>query len=322
MTQAQSAGLERVAATAAPPPSADRGTTPQRRRRRRRTAVAAYGLLTPSIIGVIGFLVIPVFLVGVISLTRWNLISAPMFVGLDNYAELVGSRQFWNSVGVTAQFALLAIPAQVILGLLVALGLNRHLPGSGVLRVLFVLPWVSAPLALGVVWRWLLDPSTGAVAQVLGERVEFLSDPNLALPTIAFVHVWSKVGYVSLFFLAGLQAIPSSIYEAARLDGAGPVRMVWSMTLPLLRPTTFFVLVTSIIESFQVFDLVYGLTGNAAGYPAGATDVIAARIYQEAFVALDLGTASAMALLLFVVLAVITLVQQRYFSGRMTYDMS
>lgn len=309
-----------VTAPAAPPPT--QTETASRRRSHRTRTAAAYALLTPSIIGVIGFLVVPVVLVALISLTRWNLIADPTFVGLDNYRALIGSRQFWNSVGVTAQFALLAIPAQLIIGLLVAMGLNRHLPGSGVLRVLYVLPWVSAPLALGVVWRWLLDPSTGAVAEVLGQRVEFLSTPALALPTIAFVHVWSKVGYVSLFFLAGLQSIPSSIYEAARLDGAGPLRLTWSITLPLLRPTTFFVMVTSIIESFQVFDLVYGLTGNAAGYPAGATDVIAARIYQEAFVSLNLGTSSAMALILFAVLAIITLVQQRYFSGRMTYDMS
>lgn len=290
--------------------------------RARREAIAGYALLAPSLIGVGGFLLIPVALVALISLTTWNLISDPVFVGFDNYADLVSSPDFWNSIGVTALFTLMAIPTTLALGLLLAIALNRHLPGSGMLRVLYVLPWVSAPLALGVVWRWLLDPSTGAVAELLGQRVEYLSNPSLALPTIAFVHVWSKVGYVSLFFLAGLQAIPASVYEAARLDGASPVRMLFSMTLPLLRPTTFFVMVTSIIESFQVFDLVYGLTGSARGYPASTTDVIATRIYQEAFVSLNLGRSAAMALILFAVLVVITVVQQRYFSARITYDMS
>lgn len=326
MALATTAGLPQREAGRRPAPGAaggtDVGLSHARRRLHRRRTLAAYGLLAPSIVGVIGFLVIPVLLVGAISLTKWDLISDPVFVGLDNYRALVASSTFWNSVGVTAKFALLAIPAQLILGLLIAMGLNRRLPSSSLLRVLYVLPWVSAPLALGVVWRWLLDPSTGAVAEILGQRVEFLSTPALALPTIAFVHVWAKIGYVSLFFLAGLLAIPTSVYEAARLDGAGALRTAWSITLPLLRPTTFFVMVTSIIESFQVFDLVYGLTGNAAGYPAGTTDVIAARIYQEAFVSLNLGTSSAMALILFAVLALVTLIQQRYFASRITYDMS
>src|SRR5690606_21226890 len=213
-------------------------------------------------------------------------------------------------------------PTSIALGLLLAVAVNRGLPGTSLLRVLYVLPWVCAPLALGVVWRWLLDPTTGAGNTLLGRRVEWMSDPSLALPAVAFVYVWQTVGYISLFFLAGLQQIPPSVYEAARIDGAGPVRMLVSMTLPLLRPTTFFVTVTSMIASFQVFDLVYGLTGAARGYPAGSTDIIAAHIYDEAFVALRLGRAAAMAVLLMVVLVAVTLLQQRYFRRRITYDMT
>lgn len=293
-----------------------------RRRRKRREALTAYALLTPSFVAVGLFLLVPVLLVVLISLTQWDLISAPSWVGLGNFAYLMGSGTFWNSLGVTALFTLMAIPTSIVLGLLLAVGLNRRLPGTSLLRVLYVLPWVGAPLALGVVWRWLLDPSTGAVNAVLGRRIEWMSEPSLALPAVAFVHVWSTVGYISLFFLAGLQQIPDSVYEAARIDGAGPARTLFSMTLPLLRPTTFFVTVTSVIASFQVFDLVYGLTGGSRGYPAGRTDVIATRIYEEAFVSLRLGRAAAMALVLFVALVVITLLQQRYFSRRITYDMS
>ncbi|WP_448072152.1 carbohydrate ABC transporter permease [Georgenia yuyongxinii] len=302
-------------AVAAAPPS-------QRRARRRRTALTGYALLLPSLVGVGGFLLVPVVLVLLISLTRWDLISPPRWVGLANYAELVGSPAFWNSLWVTAKFTLLAIPAAIALGLLLAVALNRRLPGAALLRVIYVLPWVGAPLALGVVWRWLFDPTTGAVNAVLGRRIEWMSDPQLALPAVAFVYVWSNVGYISLFFLAGLQQIPVAVYEAARLDGAGPARTLLAITLPLLRPTTFFVTVTSVISSFQVFDLIYGLTGAARGYPAGSTDVIAANIYDEAFVALRLGPASAMALLLFVVIVLVTLVQQRYFRRRITYDLS
>ena len=295
---------------------------PGQKKRRRRETATAYSMLIPSFIGVGVFLALPVLLVVILSFIEWDLISPPEFVGLSNYEEILGDRKFWNSLLVTAKFVLMAIPPAIAIGLLIALALNRHLPGSGILRILYVLPWVCAPLALGVVWSWLFDPSNGLINAVLGRRIEWMSDTTLALPAIAFVYVWSQVGYISLFFMAGLQNIPSAVYEAASLDGAGPVRRLFSITLPLLRPTTFFVMVTSVIASFQVFDLVYGLTGESTGYPGGTTDVITTRIYQEAFRSLDLGTASVMALVLFVVLVLVTVAQQRYFAPRMTYDMS
>ncbi|MDO4606035.1 MAG: sugar ABC transporter permease [Bowdeniella nasicola] len=292
------------------------------RRARRRETATAYTLLVPSFIGVGLFLVVPVLLVVALSFFRWDLISPPTFVGLDNYRHIFSDPTLFNSIWVTSLFVLMSIPTSIILGLLLAVAINQKLPGTGVLRVIYVLPWVCAPLALGVVWRWIFDPSTGALNTLLGRRIEWMSDPNLALPAIAFVSVWSTVGYISLFFLAGLQQIPASVYEAAVLDGAGRLRILWSITLPLLRPTLFFVTVTSVISSFQVFDLVYGLTGSATGYPAGSTDVIAARIYQEAFVANKIGTASALAFCLFVVLVAVTVIQQRWFSSRITYDMT
>ncbi len=298
------------------------GAPPGRSARRRREAASAWALLVPSLIGVGLFLVVPVGVVFALSLMEWDLISEPRWVGAAHYGDLLGDARFWSSLAVTGRFVVLAIPTSIALGLLLAVVLNRGLPGTRALRTLYVLPWVGAPLALGVVWRWLFDPSQGAVNVLFGRRIEWMSDPALALPAVAFVSVWSSVGYISLFFLAGLQQIPTSVYEAAKLDGAGSVRLLWSVTLPLLRPTTFFITVTSVISSFQVFDLVYGLTGSAAGYPSGSTDVIAARIYQEAFVSLNLGRASAMAVILFAVLVAVTLVQQRWFSTRITYDMS
>ncbi|MGC5617599.1 carbohydrate ABC transporter permease [Georgenia sp. Z1491] len=311
-----------------PPPSGPprgsgrEGVPASARARRRRETAAAYALLAPSLVGLILFLGLPVLLVLGMSLTHYDLLGDPTWAGLTNYTDLAGDRQFRGALLVTAGYVLMAIPLTVGAGLLLAVLLNRHLPGSGILRVIYVLPWVCSPLALGVVWQWMLAPSNGAINAILGQRVEWMSDPTLALPAVALVSAWSSIGYVSLFFLAGLQQIPPSIYEAARLDGAGPFRMLTSMTIPLLRPTMFFVLVTTVISSFQVYDLVYGLTGGSPGYPSGSTDVIAARIYQEAFVALDLGSASAMAVVLFVVLVAITLVQQRYFASRTTYDMS
>lgn len=287
--------------------------------RQRHEAAASYALLVPSLVGVVGFLLVPVVIVLALSFTRYDLLSAPTWAGLDNFRYILTWPVFGNSLLVTALFTALAIPTMIALGLLLAVAINRGLPGTGALRVLYVLPWVCAPLALGVVWKWLLDPTNGAVNAIIGQRVEWLTSPQTALASVVFVQIWSGVGYVSLFFLAGLQQIPSQVYEAARIDGAGPVRILFSITLPLLRPTMFFVSVTSMIASFQVFDTVYAMTG---GGPGGRTDVIAARIFNEAFVSLRLGRAAAMAVVLFVILLAVTYVQQRYFRRRITYDMS
>lgn len=288
-------------------------------RQERRAAIA---MLLPSLIGVGIFLIFPIFLVFGISLTNWDLISTPDFVGFDNYTQLVANPDFWNSVRVTVVFSLFSIPLAIFLGLLIALGLNRKMPGSRVLQVCYVVPWVAAPLALGIVWQWMLTPRSGLINSILGTSQPWLADPHTTLPVMAFVYIWQNVGYISLFFLAGLQSIPASLYEAARLDGAGPVRTLRYITVPLLRPTTFFITITSFISSFQVFDLVYGLTNGNPGYPAGTTDVIAARIYTSAFISHRLGDAAAMAVLLTIAIVVITLLQQRYFAKRMTYDMS
>ncbi|MDY5584715.1 MAG: sugar ABC transporter permease [Arcanobacterium sp.] len=281
----------------------------------------AYTMLIPSFIGVGIFLVLPVFLIVALSFTNWNLVTPPTFAGWDNYKAILGSSGFWNSITVTLGFSILAIPLAVIIGLLIALGLNQKLPGSRFLQVCFVIPWVAAPLALGVVWQWLLAPRTGLLNQLLGTNIAWMSETSTALPVVAFVYIWQNVGYISLFFLAGLQTIPKHLYEAAMLDGAGPVRRLFQITLPLLRPTTFFVLVTSMIASFQVFDLVFGLTGGNPGYPGGTTDVIAARIFQEAFVSPQIGRAATMAVLLTLIVVTVTLLQQRYFRNRITYEL-
>lgn len=300
------------------------GQSPRRGKRsarRRREAATAFTMLIPSLIGVGFFLMVPVVVVVVISFLKWNLISDPTFVGLANYETMFSSPGFWNSVRATLIFSLIAIPGAIALGLLIAVGLNRKLPGSGVLQIMYVIPWVAAPLALGIVWSWLLAPS-GLINEVLGTRVAWLADERTALPVVAFVYVWQNIGYISLFFLAALQSIPRDIYEAAALDGAGSVRTLWSITLPLIRPTTFFVMVTSFISSFQVFDLVYGLTDGNPGYPGGTTDVIAARIYTAAFASPRIGEAAAMAVFLTILIVLVTMVQQRYFAKRMTYEMS
>ncbi|MDQ1607694.1 MAG: multiple sugar transport system permease protein [Microbacteriaceae bacterium] len=289
------------------------------RAHRRRNALTGYALLAPSLFGLTCFLLFPVLVVLWLSFQQWDLISPARFVGLANYVSVLSDPIFGNSLLVTLVFVLIVIPIQTGLGLLAASLLTRGLPGSTILRTIYVLPWICAPLALGVVWNWIFAPTGGALNAILGTRIEWLTDPNLALPAVCAVVIWTNVGYVTLFFMAGLLNIPAHILEAAKLDGAGAVAMFWRIKLPLLRPTMFFVLVTSLISTFQIFDQVYALTG---GGPDHRTDLVASHIYSEAFQLFDLGRAAVMAVVLLVILVAVTVAQQLYFRRRTTYDLS
>jgi multiple sugar transport system permease protein len=283
-----------------------------------RSSVLAYGLLAPSLFGVVTFLLLPILVVIWLSLYRWDLLGPLRYVGLANWRSVLTDSDFANSLMVTAIFVAIVVPTQTVLGLLVASMLARLLPGTSFFRTVFVLPWICAPLAIAVLWRWILAPTDGAIATLLGHSIEWLSDPTFALPLVSAVVIWMNVGYNSLSFLAGLLAIPNEIHAAARTDGANAWQRFWRITLPMLRPTMFFVLVTGIVSAAQVFDTVYALTD---GGPGGSTDLVAHRIYAEAFGSAAIGRASVMAVVLFVILVGITIVQHLYFRRRITYDL-
>ena len=285
----------------------------------RRSTALGYALLAPSLFGVVAFSLLPIFVVVWLSLHRWDLLGPIEYVGLDNWRSVLTDSTFGNSLLVTLAFVAIVVPAQTVLGLLAAALLAREVPGSGAFRTLYVLPWICAPLAIAVLWRWILAPTDGAVSTLLGHRIEWLTDPGLALPVVSAVIVWTNVGYVALFFVAGILAIPAEIHAAARTDGATTWQRFWRITLPMLRPTMFFVLVTGIVSAAQVFDTVYALTG---GGPAGRTDLVAHRIYAEAFGSAAIGRAAVMAVALFVILVVITVVQHLYFRRRISYELT
>jgi multiple sugar transport system permease protein len=285
----------------------------------RRSTALGYALLAPSLFGVVAFLLLPMFVVVWLSLHRWDLLGPITYAGLDNWRSVLTDSTFGNSLLVTLVFVAIVVPAQTVLGLLAAALLARELPGSGAFRTLYVLPWVCAPLAIAVLWRWILAPTDGVVSTVLGHSIGWLTDPGLALPLVSAVVVWTNVGYVALFFVAGILAIPADLHAAASTDGATAGQRFWRITLPMLRPTTFFVVVTGVISAAQVFDTVYALT---SGGPAGRTDLIAHRIYAEAFGAAAIGRAAVMSLILFLVLVVITVVQHLYFRRRISYDLT
>ena len=289
----------------------------------RRKVRTAFAFLAPSLVGVVLFLVIPVILVIILSLTQWNLLTPIKFVGFSNYANIFRYDAFGHSLLVTAYYVLLNIPAQTIIALGMALLLNNKLRGSAFVRVVAVLPFLATPVAMSVVWTWFFDPTNGIVNQLLSHigitGPAWLSDSATALPIVAFANIWQYAGYNMLFFLAGLQGIPPSLYEAAAIDGAGKIAQFRRVTLPLLRPALLFVLVTGVIGSFQVFDTAFVLTD---GGPGNATTVANLNIYNTAFQGFRIGEASAMSVILFLIILVVTVAQFTYFNRRTTYEIA
>jgi multiple sugar transport system permease protein len=281
-----------------------------------RTLVTAWGFLTPAVAGLLLFFIGPMLFALYISLHEWSIVEpVKPFVGLGNYGDLLRDADFWHALGISAVYTL-HVPVSMALALGLALLLNRPRRGVGVLRTLFFLPSITSFVAIAMVWEWIYNPDFGLANWVL--RIfglpgsGWLSDPATALPALMLMAVWIGMGFQMVIFLAGLQGIPQSLYEAAMIDGAGPVRRFFRITLPLLKPTTFFVLVTSIIGSFQVFTQVYVMT---EGGPVRATDVVVYHIYSAAWDEFRMGAASAMSWALFAILLTVTFIQFR-FAGR------
>jgi ABC-type sugar transport system permease subunit len=288
----------------------------------RRLAVAAPFVL-PSLIGVAAFLLIPVVIVLVLSFVQWNFLTPPRWVGFANFSTMVQHDHIFHALLVSAYYVLWNIPFQTVLALALAMLLVRKMPAMGLFRALYVLPYMSTPVAMAVVWSWLFNAQNGLINHLLlltgVHGPDWLGSTSTALPVVAMVNTWQYAGYNMLFFLAGLLAIPPQLYESASIDGASAFRQFTRITLPLLNSTMLFVLVTDIIGSFQIFDTVYVMT---QGGPGNATNVINYQIYQTAFQNFDVGSAAAMSLVLFAVILVVTVIQFRFFRSRITYEIA
>jgi len=271
----------------------------------------AWLFILPSLIGFITFYAVPAIRGLVISFTNWDMLTAPTFVGLDNYSKLLNDPVFWDSLGKTVVYVLLNIPLQTALAVGLAALMDR-VTKSSLIRGIFILPWLLPPVIVALIWLWMLDPTLGFINNVLRslgwQTLSFLGSPDQAMPSIALINIWQYTGYTSLLFFAGLQTIPKEVYEAGAIDGASEARMFWSITLPLLRPVLVFVLVTSIIGSFQIFDTIAVTT---KGGPVNATKVITWYIYDYAFGRFQMGYATAIAVALFIILIVVTIAQMR-----------
>jgi len=305
-----------------PPPVATPGPRHSRirTRRRRRDALVGYALVAPAVAYFAIFLLYPALAALYYSFTEWNLRSEPTWIALDNYRDLLFDRvrfpYFWQSVKVTALYTLLAVPLTLVTALAQALLLNTIRRGANLFRLLLFLPVVSAEAAVGVVWRWLYDPGYGLINGLLGlvglPGQNWLNNPDLVVPALGFISAW-QCGISMIVFLAGLKAIPGMVREAATIDGAGPLQRFRYVTVPMLRPTTFYLLVTGVIGALQVFGLVYVIfSGAVTGGPqqAGLTYVL--HLYLFAFRYDAMGAACAMSFLLFVLILIVTAVQFRF----------
>jgi ABC-type sugar transport system permease subunit len=288
----------------------------------RRRRLTALGLLAPSLFGVLVFLAIPVVLVIVFSFMKWNLLTPPKWVWFQNYIDIFRYEGAGHALMITIIYVVLNIPIQTVLALGMAMLMNRKGRFTSVIRVLCVLPYLATPVAMAVVWQWVFDPKTGVVNTLLSDigitGPAWLSSKFWALPVVVFANVWQYVGYNMLFFLAGLQSIPEQVYEAASIDGASKPAQFFRITLPLLRPTMLFVLVTGVIGSFQVFDTVYVMT---QGGPGTATTVMNQLIYFNGFRGFRIGAASALSVILFLIILAVTIAQFSYFRKRTVYEM-
>ena len=278
-----------------------------------------YLFILPSFIHLVVFLVIPILFSLYLSFHDWNgpnFQNAP-FIGRDNYRFRRGDKRFWNSKGNTAYYTAMAVPLGMAISLVVAVVMNQRLRGVQFFRTLFFMPVISSWVAVSIIWITLLDPTSGIVNYLLTRiglpAVQWLGDPTWAMPALVMIAIWKSLGFSMVIWLAGLQAIPLELQEASAIDGAGRLRTFFSITLPLLAPTTFFLAITGVIGSFQVFAPMYVIT---KGGPLDSTNVVVYEIYQRAFSEFKMGYASAQSWVLFAVIFTATMIQITYMRRR------
>lgn len=278
----------------------------------RQEELIAYAFILPSLLGFAVFLVVPMFFSLGISFYDWELLTPPQFVGIKNFQTLVTDRVFQHVVVNTVAYTLGLVPLNLVVSLGLAVWLNTRLRGLTFYRSAFFVPVVTVTVAVALIWRWMYEPRFGIIDTALRSvglpAPLWLGDENWALPAIIIMSVWKGFGYNMVLFLAGLQGIPTAIYEAATIDGADGWQRFWRITLPLLSPMLFLAVVLTVISSFQVFDQAYVMTN---GGPANATNTIVLYIYQNGFQYFRMGYASAIAWVLFGVIFVFTLLQMR-----------
>lgn len=280
-----------------------------------RNRTIAFLFLTPSLLIFAVFVFFPIGFALWSSFTNWSLINAtPDFVGMSNYSRLLKDARFWNSAKNTLIYTAGVVSIGTILSLSIALAVNQKIRGINLFRTIYFLPAITSTAIIAIAWAFLFDPDIGLLAYYLGHigftTKGWLRHPDYAMTAVIAVSLWKNMGFNMVIFLAGLKEIPSSIYEAASIDGANAWQSFWSITLPQLRPIITFVVVTSLISSFQVFDQIYVMTG---GGPMFRTETLVQYIYHHGFETFQMSYASTVAVALLIAVLVLTGLQLKFF---------
>ena len=265
--------------------------------------------ILPTMIGLIALNIYPIFATVYQSFFKTGDFGrGNIFVGLENYATMIKDAEVWQSLWNTIKYAIIEVPFSICIALVLAVFLNRKMKGRGIYRAIFFLPMIAAPAAVAMVWRWLYNSQFGLLNNLFGLHVEWISNPKIAWISVAVIGVWSILGYNIVLFIAGLQDIPHDYYEAAEIDGASGVAAFFNITLPLLSPTIFFVLITRVIGAMQVFDLVY-MVMDRTNPALPKTQSIVYLFYQYSFNFGNKGYGSAIVMLLLAVILIVTVFQ-------------
>ncbi len=282
--------------------------------------VSGYLFILPLIIYFCVFLFLPMIISLVYSFTTWNMRTPAKFVGLQNYKDLFFNSllypKFWLSLGITLKYILFELPGSIIIALFLAMLLNMKIKGRNLFRTLFYIPVVTGGVAVTAMWKWILDPGFGLLNVIIKKLPgglinthSWLNEPETALPALAVMAIWGGLGFKILIFLSGLKTIPNELYEASYMDGANAFHRFFNITLPMLAPTTFFLVVTGFIGSFQAFDSMYLLTG---GGPNDSTTTYVLSLYNHAFNYSEMGVASAMSYILFLIILIVTAINFKF----------
>lgn len=267
---------------------------------------AAWIFILPALLGTFIFIIIPVICSFSLSFTKWDLLNPIEFVGFKNYSDIFHQGLFWKILINTVVFAVSTSILGVIIPLILASILNTKIRGAEFYKSAYFLPFITPMIVIGIIWSWIFDPNIGLLNQVLNIHINWLYDSRYAMPALIIVSVWKLIGYNMIIFLSSLSTISQNLFEAAKIDGANSFQIFKNVTIPMLSPTIFFVVVITAISSFQIFDLIYLMT---QGGPMDSTNVLVYAIYKEAFEYFNVGRASAIAYVLFVIILVLTLIQ-------------
>lgn len=269
-------------------------------------AIMGMIFILPALLGTMIFIIIPVICSFGFSFIKWDLLNKPEFVGFDNYINIFSDPLFGKILLNTIVFALSTSILGVIIPLILAVILNSKIRGAEFFKTAYFLPFITPMIVIAIIWQWIFDPNIGILNHFLRLHINWLYDPNFAMPAIIIVSVWKLIGYNMVIFLSGLSALNQSLFEAAKIDGAGKIATFKHVTVPLLSPTIFFVVVITCISSFQIFDLIYLMT---QGGPLDSTNVLVYAIYKNAFEYFKIGEASAIAYVLFIIIFGLTMLQ-------------